>query len=353
VYARYTNDHSGCYILTRRQLKACIRSGGFALVPHEGRYDMLCAAATDPYTRCGFRKTICISRLEDFSLHHLPDIYLGRIGVETPEIDAQVRRLLELAKTPTPERPLIKPETRLDTTRFDKKYFEPYRGETVELFPQRLGRILSVGCERGLTEGQLVAAGHEVVGIPLDSVIAVSAAMRGVKMVPGGFDEALDRLAEDRFDHLLFNNVLSFVPDPPALLDRFMRLLKPDGTVVISFDNARYIGELKRAARRSGWWRALRGPGGFDTVGFHPADPKAVRRWLRAAGLSPSRVNLAMLDRHGRLSNGTFGLIDDVLAHSGAIVALRSDRPVSNHPPAASERRVVGVPGRESGPHRA
>src|SRR5207237_3641712 len=56
TFAFYTNEHSASYVLTHEQLKRAIRSGGFLLAPYEGRYDMLCTAATDPYTRCGFRK---------------------------------------------------------------------------------------------------------------------------------------------------------------------------------------------------------------------------------------------------------------------------------------------------------
>lgn len=86
VYADLSNDHSACYMLTRQQLKRAIHSGGFAVSPHSGRYDLLCTAATDPYTQCSFSRVICLSHLPEFELHHLPNAYLNRTGSSEEEI---------------------------------------------------------------------------------------------------------------------------------------------------------------------------------------------------------------------------------------------------------------------------
>ncbi|MBD3317905.1 MAG: methyltransferase type 11, partial [Chitinivibrionales bacterium] len=40
--ARLTNEHSGCYMATRRQLHRAVASGGYLIAPSEGRYDKLC-----------------------------------------------------------------------------------------------------------------------------------------------------------------------------------------------------------------------------------------------------------------------------------------------------------------------
>ena len=80
--ANFTNEHAAFYALTRSQLRKAIRSGGFSVGPHEGKYDLLCTAATDPYTQCGFAKLIPISHLKDFTVHHLSNKYIGRLGVD-------------------------------------------------------------------------------------------------------------------------------------------------------------------------------------------------------------------------------------------------------------------------------
>ena len=56
--AEFTNEHAAFYVLTQAQLKRAIDSGGYLQGPYEGRYDMLCTAATDPYTSCGLRKVV-------------------------------------------------------------------------------------------------------------------------------------------------------------------------------------------------------------------------------------------------------------------------------------------------------
>ena len=82
VIAEFSNEHAAFYILNRAQLKKAIASGGFLRPPSEGRYDMLCTAATDPYVNCGFRKVICVSSLDDFLLHHTPNRYVKELGID-------------------------------------------------------------------------------------------------------------------------------------------------------------------------------------------------------------------------------------------------------------------------------
>jgi hypothetical protein len=49
--AHFTNEHAACYVLTREQLSRALRSGGFDVDPHEGKYDLLCTAEVDPMLR--------------------------------------------------------------------------------------------------------------------------------------------------------------------------------------------------------------------------------------------------------------------------------------------------------------
>ena len=90
-FAHFTNEHSACYVITREQLRRAIDSGGFLTERWEGKYDLICTAATDPYTRCGFNKLLCISHMEDFLVHHLSGTYSEKqFGVEGPEMQRQV-----------------------------------------------------------------------------------------------------------------------------------------------------------------------------------------------------------------------------------------------------------------------
>jgi hypothetical protein len=50
VCADLANDHSARFMLTCQQLQRAIRSGGFLVAPHRGRYDLAVTATTHPYT---------------------------------------------------------------------------------------------------------------------------------------------------------------------------------------------------------------------------------------------------------------------------------------------------------------
>src|SRR4029079_14175978 len=41
IIAEFTNEHAGFYVLTQKQLRRALASGGFLQEPYEGRYGML------------------------------------------------------------------------------------------------------------------------------------------------------------------------------------------------------------------------------------------------------------------------------------------------------------------------
>jgi len=95
--ARFSCEHSACYILTRVQLKRAIASGGFTVGPHQGKYDLACTASTDVYTQCGAKKMVCISELQRFYVRHLSNKYIGtELDLEDVEFQNLVRALHEI-----------------------------------------------------------------------------------------------------------------------------------------------------------------------------------------------------------------------------------------------------------------
>jgi hypothetical protein len=94
VFGSFSNDHSACYALTRPQLRRALRSGGYMVGAHETRYDMRASAATDPYTQCGLTKRLCVSCLEPFLVHHMPNNYAGVVGTEQDQFHGDMGRFL-------------------------------------------------------------------------------------------------------------------------------------------------------------------------------------------------------------------------------------------------------------------
>jgi 2-polyprenyl-3-methyl-5-hydroxy-6-metoxy-1,4-benzoquinol methylase len=287
TFAFFSNEHSACYMLSREQLRRCIKSGGFLVQPHEDRYDLLCAAATDPYARCGFRKLICVSDLDNFLLPHLSNKYIAKCSLPGPDFRRQVAALLQINEGGRPTTQLFKTETRLPEIRWSKSYYEPARIEVLELIRKNAGSVLSVGCGWGASEELLQSRGIHVVALPLDSVIASCAEARGIEVIHGTMDEAQEKLVGRQFDYILFSNVLHIYPDPCRLLESFKKNLSRDGKIITTVPNLwkpRVVwGRLRREKRYAGI-------GDYAQGGVHSVSSRRLHKWLQQAGYKVERA---------------------------------------------------------------
>jgi SAM-dependent methyltransferase len=293
VHARLSNDHSACYMLTKAHLEKAIASGGFLVPPHQGRYDLLCSAATDPYTQCGFTRVVCLSHLTDFEVHHLSDAYVHGHGlvdndgavVDGPKQQSMSDAMVEVLERKRPREALFATRKGLPTPLWDKNYYESARTDLLALLPPRTERVLSVGCGWGATEAELVRRCVSVTAIPLDAVIGRLAEARGVEIVEPDFERAFRTLGQRRFDAILVSEVLQHVADPVALLRQLKGFLAASGAVVGSVPNLcplrRWCGSF--AAKNS---RRFRVPNDFGSAGLNLTSMSAVRGWLAASGLS-------------------------------------------------------------------
>jgi SAM-dependent methyltransferase len=292
--ASFTNEHAACYVLTRRQLARAIDSGGFVVEPHEGKYDLLCTAATDPYTQCGLTKLIPISHLDDFTVHHLSNKYVGSMGISKAALLGQIEALLKVAADPEALAPLLGTETRLWRCMYSKDYYEPVSEQAIAMIPDHARDVLSIGCGSGCSERRLVEMGYRVVAAPLDAAIASHAAGPGIELVHGDLDAVLAKVESRRFDCVLYQNVLHLAPDPVEMLALFRNVLAPSAVVIIQVPNMLCIPVLWRGARDR---RRLHRRGGYKTTGVHFTSTGTIRGWCRRAGLTLDRV-VPILHRH-------------------------------------------------------
>jgi 2-polyprenyl-3-methyl-5-hydroxy-6-metoxy-1,4-benzoquinol methylase len=280
--ANFSNDHAACYALTQSQLRKAIKSGGFLVGPHEWKYDLLCSAATDPYTQCGLTKLVPVSHLSDFSVHHLSNRYARKLGIDESEMRLQVNTVLQISRNGSKPVPLLQTQTKLWHEAYSKDYYEPIRKEVLSLVPKRARSILSIGCGWGATERRLVQNGLRVVALPLDPVICSSAAAAGVEMVCGDVCFARAKLEKERFDCLLFLNVLHFFLDPPTVLSAFKGNLSVDSAVIIQVPNMLCASSVWNSWRYASRFRDL---GNYDLTGIHFTSPAIINRWCDRAGL--------------------------------------------------------------------
>ena len=307
TFAYYTNEHSACYLLTQDQLKRALQSGGFLVAPHENRYDMLCTAATDPYTQCGFKKMVCLSRLEDFTVYHLPNNkYAARPYRASSVFYQQIEALLNLERNGRPRNLLFNPETRLLNAGWSKDYYEGVRNDVLSLVPPAAKKILSIGCGWGATEQQLVKQGVRVVGIPIDSVIGSCAEQRGIEVVYADLKAAHHMLAAERFDCIFFINVLHLLPDPEGVLSSYTELLAAEGVLVIVTPN--FANVMTR-------WRRLigdpyyKGMASYQNAGLHLTSRRMIRKWLRTCGMTAPRTRGVFSGRMGNIQRALKGVM--------------------------------------------
>ena len=319
--ARFTNEHAACYVLTQAQLKKAIGSGGFLVDPHEGKYDLLCTAATDPYTQCGFTKLIPVSHIEDFTVHHLSNKYVDRMGISGSDMHRQIEVLLGMTHDGAPPDSLIDSETRLWRNAFSKNYYEPIDPHVVAMIPATASRILSIGCGWGATEIMLAREGLHVSAIPLDPVIASNAAEHGVDMVYGGFRTARARLEDQRFDCLLYANILHLVRDPVGVLSLFRDLAAIDAPIIIQSANMRSIPTLWANLRN----RKADKAGDYDATGVHFTTAGRIREWCHSAGLTIERT-VGILHRRAGMLRGVPSAVTGLsMAPDFVSVAKRTD----------------------------
>jgi 2-polyprenyl-3-methyl-5-hydroxy-6-metoxy-1,4-benzoquinol methylase len=287
VFAQFTNEHSACYLLTRKQLQKAMESGGFLVPPHAGKYDLACSASTDPYTQCGFKKLICISDLPRFSVRHLTNKYFGKEGIDNADMARQVRALLEIAEGARPAWQFMQSETRLPVQRFSKSYYEPPQPQLLDQIPPRSKSVLSVGCGWAAAESVLIKRGVRVIGIPLDSVIGTCAEAAGVEVAYRDPQRAFDELPGGPFDAILLSNVLHLLETPDQLLSRASRVLAPNGKIVAAVPN---LSRLPIVIGRLSGDHRYRQLGRYNEAGVHVTSRSVLRHWFQSAGLRVEKI---------------------------------------------------------------
>jgi len=287
ILAHFTNEHAACYALTQAQLKKAIHSGGFLVEPHEEKYDLLCTAATDPYTQCGLKKLVSVSHLDEFTVHHLSNKYVGRVGVTAAELRDQTEALIRIAEEPKKPWPLLNTETKLPRALFSKDYYEPVNEDVISMIPQSARNILSFGCGSGATEKKLIDRGLRVVAMPLDPVISSGAAAHGVEMIHGDIDELATIARDEKFDCVLCLNVLHLAQDPATVLWGLGQCLCENATVIIESPSMLSIRIIPQTLRDLAFLQLGKN---YPSTGVHFSTARRVRSWCSKSGLRVDRM---------------------------------------------------------------
>ena len=115
-------------------------------------------------------------------------------------------------------------------------------------------RVLEVGCHTGYFGAALKACGFEVWGIEPDASAAAVAQSHLDRVLVGSVERYLNapELDGERFDYVVFGDVLEHLSDPHAVLAGCGRLLREHGAVVASIPNVAHA--AVRLMLLSGRW---------------------------------------------------------------------------------------------------
>ena len=120
-------------------------------------------------------------------------------------------------------------------------------------FDEEAGRVLDVGCSSGYLGEALRQRGHCVVGVEPDRISAEQARTRLDRVIVGTIEDFLAQSAgSERFDAMIFGDVLEHTADPAAVLRRCRSHLTERGIVVASVPNVAHVGV--RAMLLAGRW---------------------------------------------------------------------------------------------------
>jgi len=118
-------------------------------------------------------------------------------------------------------------------------YYAQGRPELVALLPERVGRVLDIGCGEGGVGRALRGRAESLTGIELDAGAAEKASEVYDLVLVGDADSRLAEV-EGPFDTILAYDVLEHLPDPAPLIRRLRALAAPGAVLHASVPNARH-----------------------------------------------------------------------------------------------------------------
>ena len=302
LWAKYSNDHSACFVASQEQLRLGIESGGFPIEPHEGRFDMLCSAATDLYTSCGFEHLINIDQIENFSLPHLPNKYIGKMGLPAEELQWQIGALKEIFIGNYSAEELLEPETLLPGCFGSKRYREEPDPVINQMLDSSAKNILVWGAGEGIFEADLQSRGFNVSVYPLNAVMGECCRQRGLNVLPIN-GKVLDG-DRNQFDTVILRDVIHLIDTPESVLEEVRELLRNGGRILIRVPNFYDIRLFKRRlidSRYRGKWNRKR-------IGATPFNGRSLIKLVQSTGFGNVELKKCVSNRLQKFDRLTLGL---------------------------------------------
>ena len=170
-------------------------------------------------------------------------------------------------------------------------HFHVRRSRVLELLPQKLGRVLDIGCGPGVMTEIVLERGGTFEGLDLSTEMIREGREKfghlpGVHFAEGNI-EALNA-ADNSYDQVICMAVIEYLKTPDVALAEIARVLKPGGIAIVTVPKRRHISRVTVAATKP--VRALArllGAATADTLPRLRLQPDELDDAARRAGLIP------------------------------------------------------------------
>jgi hypothetical protein len=145
-----------------------------------------------------------------------------------------------------------------------------------------------------------------------------------VRLLPPDFEAAFEALGNERFDAILFSDVLQHIAHPARVLVVLQARLASNGVVLGSVPNLDPSRRLAgRLVAQSNKWSAL--SGSFDRTALNLTSARLARHWLKSSRLQPLRISLEGRAMTSRLRPLAAQMPRRIVASNVVFVAARCD----------------------------
>ncbi|TXE13829.1 class I SAM-dependent methyltransferase [Seonamhaeicola algicola] len=167
----------------------------------------------------------------------------------------------------------------------NKGYYENSRTEMQKLLPPNIKTVLDIGCGNGTFANSIKNSKKiEVWGVELMSNEANIASEKLDKVINKKVEDAIDKLPDNYFDVIYFNDVLEHVSYPDTILKEIKIKLKQNGVVISSIPNVRYHSAMYNFLFKKDWKYAKSGVMDYTHLRFFTS--KSIKRMYMNAGYS-------------------------------------------------------------------
>jgi 2-polyprenyl-3-methyl-5-hydroxy-6-metoxy-1,4-benzoquinol methylase len=168
-------------------------------------------------------------------------------------------------------------------------YYRQKRPEMLRFIPTAAQRVLDLGCGEGAFSATVKESrGAEVWGIEFNEHAAQRASTVLDHVLAGDADKRIAELPDSYFDAVVCNDVLEHLVDPLATLTQLRCKLKPEGVVVASIPNIRYLPALGKVVFRRDFPQEDFGI--FDRTHLRFFTRRSIVRMFETAGFTVQRI---------------------------------------------------------------